>query len=325
MAPSWRLRLTTAIALLLGACSGGPSILDAQGPGSRRIEGLWWLMLWISVVVLAVVVLLLGMALVRTRWSTEGEPGWGEPFIVVAGVIVPALILGGVFVISLRDLNALTAGGNEARLTIEVVGHDWWWEARYPGEAVTANEIHIPAAEPVRFRVTTADVIHSFWVPQLGPKIDMIPGRENVTWLEADRPGRYRGQCAEFCGLQHANMAFFVVAEPPDRFQSWLENEAAPAPAPDGQVVEGQEVFLTSTCVGCHAIRGTEAAARLGPDLTHLAARETIAAGTLPNTRENLARWITDPQSIKPGAVMPPTQLSTEELEALLDYLESLE
>ncbi len=325
MAPSWRLRLTTAIAFLLGACSGAPSILDAQGPGSRRIEGLWWLMLWISVVVFAVVVLLLGMALIRTRWRTEGEPGWGEPFIVVAGVIVPSLILGGVFVISLRDLNALTAGGNDARLTIEVVGHDWWWEARYPGEAVTANEIHIPVGEPVRFRVSTADVIHSFWVPQLGPKIDMIPGRENVTWLEADRPGRYRGQCAEFCGLQHANMAFFVVAEPPGRFQAWLENEAAPAAPPDGSAVEGQEVFLTSTCVGCHTIRGTEAAARLGPDLTHLAARETIAAGTLPNTRANLARWIADPQSIKPGAIMPPTQLSGEELEALLDYLESLE
>jgi cytochrome c oxidase subunit 2 len=282
-------------------------------------------MFWISVLVLAVVVVLLGMALMRTRWRTEGEPVWGEPFIVVAGVIVPTLILGGVFVISLRDLNALSAGGTDARLTIEVVGRDWWWEARYPGEAVTANEIHIPAGEPVLFRVTTGDVIHSFWVPQLGPKIDMIPGRENVTWLEADRPGRYRGQCAEFCGLQHANMAFFVVAEPPDRFQGWLENEAAPAAPPDGQAVEGQEVFLTSTCVGCHTIRGTEAAARLGPDLTHLAARETIAAGILPNTRENLARWITDPQSIKPGAIMPPTQLSGEELEALLDYLESLE
>lgn len=300
-------------------------MLEPAGPGSRRIAGLWWLMFWISLVVFVVVVALLVVALLRrtkTAAVDKTEVRWGEPFIVVAGVIIPAVVLSSVYVISLSEMNELAARGDDAAIEIDVVAHNWWWEAVYENEAVTANEIHIPVGEPVRLKLSTDDVIHSFWVPELQVKIDMIPGRTNRMWVEADEPGRYRGQCAEFCGLQHANMIFYVVAEPHADFDEWLANEAAPAI--EGESF-GQQVFLNSSCVGCHAIRGTEARAPVGPDLTHLAARETIAAGVLPNTRSNLALWITDPQGVKPGVTMPPTEFTAGELEALLDYLSGLD
>jgi cytochrome c oxidase subunit II len=309
------------------ACDGAPSTLDARGPAADRIATLWWLLLVIATVVFAVVVgfLLVAIARARRRDSpVRRDAGWGERFIVIAGVVVPALILIAVFVVSLRDMVALSDRGNEADLTIVVIAHDWWWEVRYPNGAVTANEIHMPAGEPVRFQLLTDDVIHSFWVPQLQGKVDHITGRENYIWLEADEPGRYRGQCAEFCGLQHANMGFDVVAQPRADFDAWVDAAAAPATT-TMPAVDGENLFLEGTCAGCHAIRGTTADADVGPDLTHLADRETLMAGMLPNTRANLARVVTDPQSIKPGAAMPPTDLSDEELDALLDYLEGLD
>ncbi|CAN5587396.1 hypothetical protein BH24ACT26_BH24ACT26_18030 [soil metagenome] len=287
-------------------------------------------MLWISVAVFAVVIALLGVAVARARRRSvqpDHDARWGEPFVIIGGVIGPMIILAIVFVIALRDMAALSGPPGEIRTTVDVIGHDWWWEADY-GEtgAVTANEIHIPVGEPVRIRLTTADVIHSFWVPQLQAKSDMIPGSVNEMWLQADRPGRYRGQCAEFCGLQHAQMIFYVVAESPDEFRRWADEVAEPAAEPaTASARRGREVFLTSTCVGCHAIRGTEADATLGPDLTHLAERETIAAGVLANTRANLSLFVTDPQDVKPGTTMPPTDLTQEELAALLDYLEQLQ
>ena len=322
---SRRMRGASWALLLMAACSDdAPSVLEPAGPGARRIEGLWWLMFWISLVVFVVVVALLIVALLRRTKEAavdRSEVRWGEPFIIVAGVVIPAIVLSSVYVIALNDMNELAAHGDDAGTTIEVIGHDWWWEVVYANGAVTANEIHIPAGEPVRVELSTDDVIHSFWVPELQVKIDMNPGETNDLWLEADEPGRYRGQCAEYCGLQHAKMIFYVVAEPRAEFDQWLANEAEPAAADD----LGQQVFLNSTCVGCHAIRGTDATAEVGPDLTHLAARETIASGVLPNTRSSLARWITDPQSVKPGATMPPTELAGDELEALLDYLSGLD
>jgi cytochrome c oxidase subunit II len=328
-----RLRVAGTALLLFAfstACSdGSPSTLDSRGPASSRIEGLWWLMLWISTVVFVVVVAMIVVAVLRRR-----RPGpdarhvvWGEPLIVVAGVVIPVVILFSVFVLSLRDMGALTAEGRDAEITVDVVGHDWWWEAVYEGSAATtANEIHIPVGVPVRFRLQTDDVIHSFWVPQLQAKTDMIPGKTNVTWLEADEPGRYRGQCAEYCGLQHANMIFYIVAEDRSAFESWLQSNSQPAETPaTATASRGMDVFMSSTCVGCHTIRGTEANSDIGPDLTHLASRETIAAGVLDNNRGNLASWILDPQSVKPGAVMPPTDLSSDDLEALLTYLEQLD
>ena len=316
-----------------------PSVLDPHGPGAARVAGLWWVMLAISLVVLAVVVGMLAAAVVRGRRRQEpggaggpGGPGgagvaearWGEPFIVVAGFVVPVIVLVAMFVVTLRVMSALARPERSEDLEIRVTGHMWWWEAQYPNGADTANEIHVPAGRPVRFAVTSADVIHSFWVPQLQVKVDMIPGRVNTIQVQADEPGRYRGQCAEFCGLQHAQMIFWVVADPPATFDRWVAHEALATAAPtDPSAARGEDVFLSQSCAGCHAIRGTPARARIGPDLTHLHTRRTIAAGVLPNTRAALAAWIVDPQVDKPGAVMPPVDLTPAELEALLDYLES--
>lgn len=334
-----RLRLSTKLAKLsvaalalpaLAACTDeSPNALDPRGSGASRIADLTYLLLWTSVAVFGVVLVLLFAGVVRGRKKSNDvdktEVRWGEPFIVIAGVVVPALILGAVFVVSVRDQAALSKASAGAKMTIQVVGHLWWWEARYPNGAVTANEIHIPVGETVRVELTTDDVIHSFWVPQLQAKTDMVNGRTNYMALDADRPGRYRGQCAEFCGLEHAQMVFYVVAQPPAQFESWLANQAADAASlPIGTVTAGRDVFLEESCAGCHTVRGTEAAGTLGPDLTHLAGRRTIAAGTLDNTRAGLERWILHPQNVKPGTIMPPTSLSDTELNALLDYLQGL-
>jgi cytochrome c oxidase subunit 2 len=285
-------------------------------------------MLWISTVVFAVVVVLLFVGVVRGRRRTEdearGPARWGEPFIVIAGVGVSAVILIAVFLVSLRTMQALASQERGAALSVHVIGHDWWWEARYDNGAVTANEIHIPAGPRVRLVLDAADVIHSFWVPQLAPKRDLIPGRTNDLWIQADTPGRYRGQCAEYCGLQHAHMAFFVVAQRSDEFAAWLTDQRKPFQPADGLAARGRDVFLTNTCVGCHAIRGTTAMGTLGPDLTHLASRDTIAGDTLPNTSDVLADWVTDPQEAKPGVSMPPTQLGAADLQALVAFLKSL-
>ena len=222
-----------------------------------------------------------------------------------------------------------TNPGNRA-LQIRVTGHQWWWEVQYrdslPQNGVTtANEIHIPVGRPVVFELRSTDVIHSFWPPNLSPKRDQIPGDENSLWFQADRPGVYRGVCAEFCGHQHAKMGFLVVAEPPGEFTGWLARQRDTAPTPtDSLAQRGREVFLASSCVMCHAISGTPAGSRIGPDLTHLASRRTLAAGTLPNTLGYLTAWIVDPQAIKPGVKMPPNQLSGPDLVALVAYLETL-
>lgn len=318
--------------LLSAGCSGPLSALDPAGPGAARIERLWWVLFWISSVVFAVVVGLILFSLRRARRDVTAEldrdeTRWGDRFIAVAGVGIPVLILLGSFVYSLGEMNALATDDDDgSSLEIEVVSHNWWWEVRYPNGAVTANEIHIPTGERVRVILTTADVLHSFWVPRLQAKMDHVPGTENEMWIQADEPGTYRGQCAEFCGLQHAHMAFFVDAQPPDEFEDWYANESSAAPSPEGASSQrGQEVFLSSSCVGCHAVGGTEAAGIAGPDLTHLAARDTLFAGRLDNTRANLERVIIDPQGVKPGVGMPPTALDADDLEALLDYLESLD
>jgi cytochrome c oxidase subunit 2 len=315
-------------AMGLVSCTSATSTLDPAGPGAARIERLWWVIFWIATLVFLVVLAFLIVALVRGRRrhvEVRRHVRWGEPFIVISGVVVPAVILIAVFVVSLSDMRALSRTGSRTALEIEVVSHDWWWEARYPNGAVTANEIHVPVGEPVRLKLVTADVIHSFWVPRLQAKVDHVSGRTNYMWLQADRPGRYRGQCAEFCGLQHANMAFYVVAQPSADFETWVEQTATAAePTTDGAAA-GESVFMSSTCVGCHAVGGTPADAQVGPDLTHVADRQTLFAGTVRNTRANLAEIIVDPQAVKPGVAMPPTELTANELEDLLDYLEQLD
>jgi cytochrome c oxidase subunit 2 len=230
-----------------------------------------------------------------------------------------------VFVVMLHDMAALSAAGRDPTLTVEVTGHDWWWEVRYPDRHVTtANEIHILVGQPVRLVLRSADVIHSFWVPQLAAKTDLIPGKTNVTWLQARVAGTYRGQCAEYCGLQHAHMALLVVADPPEAFAAWVRQQRATATAPGAPLAaSGRAVFERSSCAACHSIGGTTARGTIGPNLTHLGSRHTIGAGTLPNTPDNLAAWITDPQAAKPGAAMPPQPLTPQELRALVAYLES--
>ena len=316
--------------------AAAPSILDPAGPGARYIESLWWPMLWISTAVFVVVCGFLLRATLRGRRDAgEGraaydsldrdEPRWGQPFIVIAGVVIPALILGGVYLFSLRQMNALSDAGSDPSMEIEVVARNWWWEARYPNGAVTANEIHIPVGEPVRLKLTTRDVIHSFWVPELQAKTDHVPGHDNYMWLQADEPGRYRGQCAEFCGLQHTNMVFYVVADEPDEFEEWVDNEATEVdPVRLATDDDGQDIFVDSSCAGCHALRGTTAEGTLGPDLTHLASRQTIA-GVVANTRENLRDFIADPHTFKPGVSMPPTELTDDEIDAVVAYLMGLD
>ena len=283
-------------------------------------------MLWISTVVFVIVIGFLVRAILRGKkdgYDTldRDEPRWGEPFIAIAGVLIPAFILAGVYVYSLREMNALSDIGADPSMEIDVVARNWWWEARYDNGAVTANEIHIPVGEPIRLNLLSDDVIHSFWVPELQAKTDHVPGRENQMWLQADEPGRYRGQCAEFCGLQHANMVFYVVAEERSEFDEWVANEAGDAPSSGS---EGESIFVNGSCAGCHAIRGTTAEGQLGPDLTHLMTRRTLA-GVLDNDAESLRAFISDPHPFKPGVSMPPTELSDDEVDAVVEYLLGLD
>ncbi|MBX6356786.1 MAG: cytochrome c oxidase subunit II [Micromonosporaceae bacterium] len=315
-------------ATVLSGCGGGsPSALDPAGPGARRVEGLWWLLFWISVGVFAVVLTGVGWALARRRRRGEVRRGDATRFVVVAGAILPFFVLTGVYGVGLDDMSALTnpPAGAEP-VTVDVTGHKWWWEVRYPATgAVTANEIHVPAGTTVRLRLRTADVLHSFWVPQLMPKTDLIAGRINETWLRADKPGRYRGQCAEYCGLQHAHMAFMVVAQPKADFDAWLARLTGPAPAPATAAERrGLQVFEQGTCAACHTVRGTAARGTVGPDLSMVGARWSIGAGAAPNDAGHLGGWIANSQTVKPGNAMPPQPVPAADLPDLIAYLRSL-
>lgn len=221
--------------------------------------------------------------------------------------------------------------GDQTALHIHITGHQWWWEVTYQDTApqhqlTTANEIHVPVGRRVLFTLTSSDVIHSFWMPNLTGKKDLIPGHTNDAWFVADTPGVYRGQCAEFCGLEHAKMALVVVAQSPGDYRKWYEAQLQPAAQPsDSMRALGQQVFLTASCSLCHAINGTPAGGHFGPDLSHFGSRLTLAAGTVPNTRGNLGGWIVDPQSIKPGARMPSNNLEPRQLRAVISYLEGLQ
>jgi cytochrome c oxidase subunit II len=279
-----------------------------------------------AILLLVLGLLLLGLFRPRSREATGAHSFNGSAWIVLGGVVVPVVVLTGIYFLTLHTLSVIPAFATQPTVTVELIGHQWWWEVRYPELGVeTANEIHIPVGQQVQFKLHSADVIHSFWVPELGGKTDLIPGKENAMWLQADRVGTFRGQCAEYCGLQHAHMALWVVAEPADQFGSWVAAQQQPAPYPtDATIRAGQQVFLGSACVYCHTVAGTNATGRIGPNLTHMGSRMTLAAGTVPNTRANLAGWVLDPQHIKPGNEMPPTALSGPDVQLLLAYLETL-
>jgi cytochrome c oxidase subunit II len=327
--------------LCFSSCGGIQNAINPAGPQANNLSRLWWLMFTVCSIVFVLVMIALLLSLrKRTGESLSALPPVIEPpreeerrrWTVVLSAITVTVIILFVFLIASfsigRSMSAELAHKNG--LAIEVTGHQWWWEVRYQDVDAsnifwTANEIHIPVGVPVTFSLQATDVIHSFWVPNLAGKKDLIPGKINTIWLQADKPGVYRGQCAEYCGMQHARMALWVVAEPQEQFNAWRQNQtqASVPPATDSQK-RGQRIFFSATCVMCHTINGTPAGSNIGPNLTHVGSRNTIAAATVSNTREHLVQWIRDSQSFKPGNRMPPINLSDADLQALVDYLQSL-
>ena len=313
-----------------------PSMFHAGGPAAERIAQLGWLFTIVAVAVTVIVAAVLIAALYRPRpaqprgSSLVEETARPVRWIVTGGVILPAVILAACFVCTLLTQSAIARPPRRAVATIRVIAHRWWWEVQYPGgegapDIVTANEIHIPAGEAVEIELVSDNVIHSFWVPELAGKTDVIPGQTNAMWLQADHPGRYAGECAEYCGVQHAHMGFVVVADAPADFAAWAARERLPAGAPVAQTASaGLAVFRRSSCAACHAVRGTGMTAPAGPDLTHVASRSTLASAMLPNNRGNLAGWVTNAQSLKPGSEMPTIRLDGRDLQALVAYLEAL-
>jgi cytochrome c oxidase subunit 2 len=310
------------------------SVLDPAGPQSLAIYRLWLLMLWTGGTVFILVLAFVLAALVRgIRRARDASPLTPSPALagsVAAAVAVTVITLMVLLVASVWTGSSTASLHASSAVTIAVTGHQWWWEIEYEDgipahQVLTANEMHIPIGRPVVLKVTSRDVIHSFWAPTLHGKRDLIPGYTTAIWMQADQPGVFRGQCAEFCGLQHAHMAFDVIAEPEVAYERWLDGMRQPARAPQSDAERrGRDIFLTSRCAGCHTVRGTEAHGQVAPDLTHIASRSTVGAGTLPNTREHLASWISDPQASKPGNQMPATPFNPVDLEALVGYLETL-
>jgi cytochrome c oxidase subunit II len=319
-----RVPVLVVLGLALSGCGGNQNTLHPASHPEHEISTLFWVVFAASVVGFGIVVWLLFLG--WWRRTQAGLPGGvGEHgatrLLIAVGVALPIALLTALFVWSdlfvMRSTAAPAKGSTE--MTIRVIGHDWWWEVRYDGSrAVTANEIHIPTDTRVDVIGTTDDVIHSFWVPELNRKIDLIPGRENHVLLESNRAGRFRGQCSEFCGLQHAHMAVLVIAQPWPAFDRWLAGEARDA------TQKPPAAFARGSCADCHTVRGTNAHGDVGPDLTHVASRTSLAALTIPNTPENLARWIREPQHVKPGAKMPDLRLGDADWVALTAYLRSL-
>ncbi|MDB6019108.1 MAG: cytochrome c oxidase, subunit [Pedosphaera sp.] len=258
----------------------------------------------------------------------DPRPFYGHTKLEIVWTVIPFLLLVCLMVLTVKAMNASDPPDKSKAPDIVVVGHQFWWEARYPRSGVvTANEIHLPAGRPLLFRLESVDVIHDFWVAQLGRKMDMIPGHPNFAWLQADQPAEYRGACSEFCGVQHAWMQIRVVAESAEQFATWEKQQLEPAPTPTTPSAErGARLFQQMTCVNCHAIRGLpgNADARAGPDLSHLASRKTLAAGVIENTPEGLTRWLKNPQHVKPGNLMPNMFLTDAQTEDLVSYLQSL-
>ena len=311
--------------------------LTGSGPAAHPVVALTWGLTVISVVVSVIITGLVwaGVAMRRVKGAkgvTTAVPvrrgGDGLRWLTVGvGISSVALVVSLVWTVVV--LAQVSNPPSKPALTIRVTGHQWWWQAAYDptdaGKAFqTANELHIPVGQPVRVELVSQDVIHSFWVPQLAGKTDTVPGRTNLAWIEADRPGAYLGQCTEYCGAQHAHMAFKVIAEPAAAFEAWRQAQLQPAAAtapPDAAA--GQQLFI-DRCGACHTVRGTDAGGGTGPDLTHLMSRTTLASGTIANTPSGLMGWIANPQGVKPGTVMPTLYLSGTELAAVTSYLETL-
>lgn len=323
--------------VIISGCTakGQPYKINPPGSVIIPIGNSFWIALGIAAGILIIVTILLLITLFRSY------PGNPKPALVLSSdrraltwaVIVGAGIPFAVFIIafvlgfSSKNVIAANESAPMGSLTVEVIGHQWWWEVRYPADGfTTANEIHIPVGKTVVFKLTSVDVVHSFWVPQLHPKQDMLPRQTTAISLRADQPGIYQGECAEYCGIQHAHMDFIVIAQSQTDYDKWMTQQKQLAPDPPVGSLEkkGEQAFLGSSCVYCHTIKGTNASGTLGPDLTHFASRATIGAGARPNNTDNLAGWIINSQAIKPGNKMPPMNLDSDQLQAILIYMASL-
>lgn len=309
--------------LVLGACTGKQSALAPAGHQASRLADLFWGMVIGATVIWLVVV---GLAIHAAYFARKPlSPKSGRLLIVGGGVVFPVVLLAGLLAYSLSMLRDFLAPAPEGALKVQVTAHQWWWRVRYPrehGAAVdVANEIHLPVGKPVEFQLESTDVIHSFWIPALGGKVDMIPGRRTRLVLEPTHTGVYRAACAEYCGASHAWMSFFVVVERQDEFERWLAKQADPAASP----TRGEELFIASGCGACHSVRGTPADGVIGPDLTHVGSRQSIGAGVLAAESGDFLRWISRTSDIKPGVHMPSFgMLPPEDLRALASYLEGL-
>jgi cytochrome c oxidase subunit 2 len=309
--------------------------MDATGAAGRREMVLGWWLTGIAAVVVVIVCLAIVVGIVRRRDDSatdipaRREIRSGLAWIYV-GTAITIVILLVTFTGTMVTLNAASRPRVTPSLTLDVTGHQWWWEIRYRDDAhpelafTTANEVHLPVGQPVRVRLQSADVIHSFWLPQIAGKTDLIPGQVNEMWLQAEKPGVSRGMCGEYCGLQHAEMALTVTAESPQQFARWAAHERAPAAAPASTDAQVGRVVFARSCGACHAVAGTEALGHVGPELTHVASRSAIGAGALANTPSNLARWIVAAPQVKEGARMPAIPLDTAQLRSVIAYLETL-
>ncbi len=304
-----------------------PSMLDPHGSEASHVSNVWWIMFGLAAAVYIIVAAFIVIAALRGRRHDpiEGPSKHDQIFIWAGGVIVPTVILAFIGFLTVHTGAALRNPAKNA-LRVHVVGVQWWWRVDYPGtNVVTANEIHVPVGQPIEIKLETADVNHSFWVPQLAGKEDLIAGQPNTLRFTVRQAGVYRGQCAEFCGLQHAHMAFRVIAESPGDFAKWLLHEQRVNTVPLSDLAaRGQLAFTSSACAGCHTVRGTTAQGTVGPDLTDVGGRARLGAETIVNTPSNLRKWIEDPAHFKPGVKMPPATNSSDDLDAIAAYLEGL-
>ena len=331
----WRKRAFVALVGLLAlvgtACAADAPqdyISGQNGPVAERADELWDVTFAIAVAIFFIVELLLVYTIIRFRAKPgrEAKQFHGNTKVEVILTAVPALILAGLAIPTTQSIFELS-GEPQNAMDVRVIARQFWWEYEYKdGGVITANELHIPIDTSVYLTLQGEDVIHSFWVPKLAGKQDVVPGRTNHMTIRADEPGRYQGQCTEYCGLSHANMRLLVIAHPQDEFDQWLSEQSQPAQAAtDSAAAEGEKLFMEGQCINCHAIGGTDAQSRVGPDLTHFASRETFAGAMFKNNTENLRAWLNDPPAVKPGAKMPDYGLSSDDIDALIAYLQSLE
>jgi cytochrome c oxidase subunit 2 len=324
-----------AALVVLASCSGEQAMLDTAGQQASDVAGIWYLMLWVCGVMYALMMMFLGAALWRARGILDNGAREGDQRLMRRGltawtalIVVGIVVLAGASFAVDRRLARVELGD---AVRIKLTASQWWWKADYEDPVAqqrftTANELHLPAGRSAIVELRSDDVIHSFWIPNLAGKIDMIPGRTTYITLTPKRTGTFRGQCSEFCGLQHAHMALDVAVKDEAGFAAWREAQLQPARAPQSEPeVRGLDVFKSRECAACHQITGTAAAGQTGPDLTHVASRASLAAGTLPMSRENMIAWLADPQTAKPGNHMPIAKLSDQDRENLATYLMSLQ